>query len=203
MYSSHEALCYLNSQKKLNSRHAKWISFLQLFTFNIRHCAGVENKVADALIRKALLLINMSVTTIGFEELKNCYANDIDFGDIYSSLSNNSRQTSVDFQILEGYLFYKNRLYLLRTSLRDHVIWDLHGGGMGGHFGRDKTIALVEDRFFCPSLKKDVWKIIQQCRACQVGKGSTQNTGLYMPLPIPSKPWEDVSMDFVLELPRT
>ena len=90
----------------------------------------------------------MSATTIGFEELRNCYANDIDFGDIYSSLTTNSRETSIDFQILEGYLFYKNHLCLPRTSLRDHVIWDLHGGGMGGHFGRDKTIALVEDRFF-------------------------------------------------------
>ena len=59
---------------------------------------------------------------------------------------------------------------------------------MGGHFGRDKTIALVEDRFFWPSLKKDVWKVIKQCRACQVGKCSKQNTGLYTPLPVPSKP---------------
>ena len=70
---------------------------------------------------------------------------------------------------------------------------------MGGHFGRDKTIALVEYRFFWPSLKKDVWKVIKQCRACQVGKGSKQNTGLYTPLPIPSKPWEDLAWILYLD----
>ena len=40
LFTDHIALKYVNTQKKLNSRHAKWVSFLQGYTFVLKHKSG-------------------------------------------------------------------------------------------------------------------------------------------------------------------
>ncbi|XP_050217488.1 uncharacterized protein LOC126668325 [Mercurialis annua] len=70
--------------------------------------------------------------------------------------------------------------------------------------GLDSFTDLLEtDPYFSvvmrkPTIRKEVEKYVQRCRVCQVSKGAATNAGLYMPLPVPSQPWADVSMDFVL-----
>ena len=45
--------------------------------------------------------------------------------------------------------------------------------------------------------------MVDWCRICQLNKGTKQQAWLYSPLPIPEKPWQHISMDFVLGLPIT
>ena len=71
LYSDHKALKHLNSQDKLSTRHAKWVAFMQQFSFTIKHKSGTLNKVADALCRKISLLTTMKFEVIGFELLKD------------------------------------------------------------------------------------------------------------------------------------
>ena len=84
--SDHEALKYLNSQRKLNKRHAKWSTFLQEYTFNLRHKAEVTNQVADALSRHSSLHLTVMQTVVSFDSLKDQYTSDPYFSPIWGIL---------------------------------------------------------------------------------------------------------------------
>jgi len=50
--------------------------------------------------------------------------------------------------------------YVLSVCPLGILSWEIHAGGSVGHFGQIKTIEAVEHRFYWPSLKKDVAKIV-------------------------------------------
>jgi len=70
LHSDHEALKYIQGQNKLNSRHAKWVEFLQSFHFTIKHKSGKLNQGVDALSRRYLLLFQLDACILGFEHLR-------------------------------------------------------------------------------------------------------------------------------------
>uniref|UniRef100_A0A2N9HUX4 Reverse transcriptase n=1 Tax=Fagus sylvatica TaxID=28930 RepID=A0A2N9HUX4_FAGSY len=85
-------------------------------------------------------------------------------------------------------------------SLRRQLLQEVH---QQGHFGRDKTLALLQQRYYWPSMTKEVAKFVAGCTICQTSKGAATNAGLYLPLPVPTTPWECISMDFIQGLPPT
>jgi hypothetical protein len=55
--------------------------------------------------------------------------------------------------------------------------------------------------FYCPKMKPIVTKYVKGCVMCSTCKLTNRKLGLYSPLPVPSHPWESISMDFVGGLP--
>jgi hypothetical protein len=72
-----------------------------------------------------------------------------------------------------------------------------------GHFGVKKTKDVLTAHFFWPKMRRDVERYVSRCTTCNKAKSRLNPHGLYIPLPVPSVPWKDISMDFILGLPRT
>src|SRR3954470_22135794 len=53
-------------------------------------------------------------------------------------------------------------------------------------------------------MNNDIRDYVKSCDLCQYIKASQQvPAGLLQPLPIPKQPWDQVSMDFIVQLPTT
>jgi len=200
LHSDHEALKYIQGQHKLNSRHAKWVEYLQSFHFVIKPKSRRLNQGTDALSRGHLLLFQLGACVVGFEHFNSLYKEDEDLKELYESCQSHPQK---DFFIHDGYLFQGNHHCVPRCGTGELNLRKVHGGSLVGHFGKDKTYIIAKEHYFWPHMLKDIQDIIKMCFICQIGKSHVLPQGLYTLLPTPQGPWPDVSMDFVVGLPRT
>ena len=71
-----------------------------------------------------------------------------------------------------------------------------------GHAGNERTNKYIHKFYWWSTLSRDVAKFCATCGTCQAVKPITQKPmGLLHPLPIPSRPWESIGMDFIGPLP--
>ncbi|KAL4340187.1 hypothetical protein GQ457_08G031790 [Hibiscus cannabinus] len=65
------------------------------------------------------------------------------------------------------------------------------------------TSHTLKEHLFSTKMRRDVERFCEHCVTCKKAKSKVSPHGMYLPLPIPNFPWVDISMDFVLGLPRT
>ena len=105
--------------------------------------------------------------------------------------------------MFDGLLFRLDKVCISRCSLRILLVEEDHKGGLQAHFGRYKTYAMLSTHFYWPHVLHDVESLLTKCLECLRAKTMFKAQGLYTPLPIPSHLWHDISMDFIIGLPRT
>ncbi|GKD97443.1 putative nucleotidyltransferase, ribonuclease H [Tanacetum coccineum] len=196
LFTDHDSLRHIRTQDKVSHKHGHWLAFLEKFTFVVKHKTGVSNRVVDALSRRSGLLVTMRVDVPGLDVIRDMVAVDPYFLVVLQGVHAGEKP---DFFLHNGFLFKRNQLCIPDSSLRLQIIKELHGEG---HVGCDRTLQLVQASYFLPTIRKEVDRYVKRCRVCQVSKGKATNAGLYMSLHVPLQPWVDISMDFVLGLPR-
>jgi hypothetical protein len=133
-------------------------------------------------------------------EWPQLYQQYLDFTTTYDLLGTGMNVT--DFHIQDRLLCHLVHL-CVPSSERAKMIWEAHNSRMAGHFGMEKTVAILQKHFYWKKLRQDVNKYIRLCTSCAISKIAIKKQGLYTLLPTLERPWESISMDEISGLSST
>lgn len=210
--TDHKSLKELMHQVIQTPEQQFYLAKLLGFQFEVLYRAGKTNMVADALSRlpkddgDPLVCYFFAITAAQHTIMTHLH--DVNTSHAYCvQLHEAGRLGSLPdgFSIRNGLLLYRNKYFVPDDADLQHAILEYyHSSLVGGHGGLTKTLQGVNELFYWANMRASVQSFVKQCVVCQHTKYSTSKPmGLLQPLPIPSAPWEELSMDFIVGLPQS
>ncbi|CEL63969.1 Transposon Ty3-I Gag-Pol polyprotein OS=Saccharomyces cerevisiae (strain ATCC 204508 / S288c) GN=TY3B-I PE=3 SV=2 [Rhizoctonia solani AG-1 IB] len=107
-----------------------------------------------------------------------------------------------DHTLQDGLLLYQGRIVVPdKPEIKQQLLSHFHDSLGSGHQGRARTLELISRHYYWPAMKFQVNCYGESCEICQRNKGHVQHFALKL-LSVPAGPWEDVSYDFIVKLPK-
>ena len=230
IYTDHKSLKYIFTQKELNMRQRRWLELVKDYDCEILYHPGKANKVADALSRKSSATV-MSITELPKALREEIHKLDLEF--ITGQVSALTLQPTIfdgikgsqeldptlvrlkeevregrntEFQLSsDGILQFKGRLCIPKDpELRNQIMSEAHSTPYSVHPGATKMYKDLKEHFWWAGMKGDVAKYVAKCLICQKIKAEHQRPGGELqPIEVPEWKWEQITMDFIVGLPKT
>ncbi|WVZ93760.1 LOW QUALITY PROTEIN: hypothetical protein U9M48_039717 [Paspalum notatum var. saurae] len=215
IYTDHKSLKYIFTQNELNMRQRRWLELIKDYDLEIYYHLGKDNVVADALSRKSyanmalgfqmpqelceefesLNLGFLNHTTVAAFEAEPTLEEEINKKRMRNSKRSvsHSKGEAPDFKEDEqGTLWYKNRICVPNVdSIRKLILSEAHDTAYSIDPRSTKMYYDLKERFWWPGMKRAVAEYVAVCDTCQ------------RPLKVPEWKWEEITMEFVVGLPRT
>ena len=212
--TDHRSLKELMAQAVQTPEQQVYLARLMGYDYTIHYRAGKHNSAADALSRLPEPPPNPLDTTqsqifmltipncVFLQELKRELFTNEEFQAKKKQIEE-EKETPSEFIIKDEFILHQGRIWLPRNlPLLPTIITEFHATPTGGHMGIMKTMARVRENFTWASMKEDIQRHITNCITCQQIKTDHRHPpGLLCPLPVPARPWEDLSLDFISGLP--
>ncbi|KAF8750036.1 hypothetical protein RHS01_09663 [Rhizoctonia solani] len=184
VFTDHRNLEYWKESRTFNRCHARWHLLLAGYNFQIVYRPGKQSGKPDALSRRA------------------------DHADIppaaQTMLPDQYLPTWLwDYDMEAGLLFYQGRIVVPDVgTLRTDLLRIFHDSPLAGHPGRQRTLELVSRNYYWPGIRADTYWHVDSCKTCQRIRKPKYASIPPQPLELPSRPWQHVSYDMIVDLPK-
>ena len=175
--------------------------------FRVVCIKGKDNLAANALSRVGHLLALQAISQVQpqwIQTMLNLYVTGSRAQELLTQLALQSPNDQ-GFNLQQGIIRYKGRIWMGNNSIvQTKLIVALHSSAVGGHSGQHATYHRIKKLFCWKGLKQDVENFIRQCQICQQAKHMhSQPHGLFQPLPIPERAWQNISLGFIEGMPKS
>jgi hypothetical protein len=230
IYTYHKSLKYIFTQSKLNMRQRRWLELIKDYELEIHYHPGKANVVADALSRKAschYLTVKTSDTTL-CQEMEKLNLGMIQHGTLNQlKLESILLQKIVDAQRSDkgmkhihekikankancfkkddqGIVWFNNRIVVPKNDeVRQQILDEAHLSRYSIHPRSTKMYQDLKQHYWWTKMKIEIARYVVKCDTCRRVKAIHMKTaGPLQSLPIPTWKREDISMDFIVGLPR-
>jgi transposase InsO family protein len=107
-----------------------------------------------------------------------------------------------DWDCKDGEWTFRGKTYVPGGAPRIEVLRQCHDDPLSGHFGFERTLELVKRAYYWPRMRHYVKDYTRSCQACERAKPRRHMPYGLLGAEAPSSaPWEDITLDFVTDLP--
>lgn len=198
-----QAFTMTMSKKNLCVKVARWALFLAEFQYVIVHRPGKNMSHVDALSRNPLprvFLVEESVDGM-IIRLKRAQRED---EQIQAILKNVEENKTREYEVKNDLLYRVESgeyLVVVPKSMQTQVVQRAHGRG---HFGINKTEALVRNDYWFKGMREKVESVIRNCIDCILAERKTgKQEGLLNSIPKGSLPLDTYHIDHLGPIPST
>ncbi|GJY76823.1 putative reverse transcriptase domain-containing protein [Tanacetum coccineum] len=221
VFTDYKSLQHILTQKELNMRQRCWLELLSDYNCEIHYHPGKENVVIDALSRKEReppLRVQALVMTIGLNLPKQILdaqteaqkPENIKNEDVEGMLVENSKDPE-KFRMkklepcADGTLCFNGRIWLpCFGDLRTVIMHESHKSKYSIHLSFDKMYQDMKKLYWWPNMKANIATYVSKCLTCAKVKAKHQRpSGLLVQPDIPHWKWDNITMDFVIKLPKS
>lgn len=208
IFTDQKSLIHLNEQRLNTPWQQKVFTKLLGMQYKIVYKQGSENRVADALSRRAhteaSCLALSACSPQWCQAIIDGYLLDKETKQLLAKLVVDSSVVP-NFSLQDGLLKFNNRIWVGNNgAMQQSILEAIHSSAVGGHSGFPVTYHKLKQLFAWPGMRKMTKHFVASCAICQQSKSDrTKYPGLLQPLPIPAGAWQTITMDFVEGLPMS